>query len=545
MKRVLRAKEGSAERAAATIVRERAPGRRPDRLGPSFGAVQALRAVTVCGVAATLLGCTIGPDYHRSETATPTAWRTPAAQADTPVATVTASTPDIDAAARNWPVAVPSHAPVQMDWWTAFGDSTLSDLEGRALTGNATLAAAMAHYDQARATLRSVSAQDIPEVDLGGSVARARNAEDRPRTNYATATHHTVQNDIKLGPTLSYELDLFGRIRRDVESAAAATEQSQADLANARLVLTTDLANNYFMLRELDAELDVIARSLALQGQALRFVASQHELGAVSGLNLMQQQSLRDATAVQQTLLENQRAQYQNAIAALIGVPAPDFDIAPALIVDSGFTIPVALPSELLQRRPDIASAERAMAAANAKIGVARAAFFPTLTLTPGIGWEATRFANLFSAPELMWTLGASIKQVLFDGGRRAATIDFANAGYRAAQANYRQTVLGAFQQVQNGITGLATLGEAQQRAAQSVADARRLLSLAQDRYEGGLVAYLDVIAAQQSLLSNERTATQIRAQRWTTAVNLIKALGGGWTAEELAGTTPQNARPG
>ncbi|MGF7188849.1 NodT family efflux transporter outer membrane factor (OMF) lipoprotein [Robbsia andropogonis] len=500
-------------------------------------AARTMYRVSACGTTVgilALMGCTVGPNYHRPDTTTPAAWRA------TDVATSAPGAPSAapaNQAARDWLTAVPSHAPMRMDWWTAFNDAVLTDLEGRALAGNATLAAAVAHYDQARATLRGVGAQDMPEVDLGGGVSRARTSEDRPRTNYATPTHHTVQNDIKLGPTLNYELDLFGRIRRDVESAAAATEQSQADLANARLVLTTDLANNYFMLRELDAELDVIARSLALQRKALGFVQSEHELGAVSGLNLMQQQSQLDATAVQQTLLENQRAQYQNTIAALIGVPAPDFTIAPALITDVPFTIPLALPSELLQRRPDIASAERAMAAANAKIGVARAAFFPTLTLTPGIGWEATRFANLFSAPELMWTLGASVKQVLFDGGRRTASIDFANAGYRAAQANYRQTVLTAFQQVQNGVTGLATLGEAQQRAAQSVDDARRLLSLARDRYEGGLVAYLDVIAAQQSLLTSERTATQIRAQRWTTAVNLIKALGGGWTTQELAGT--------
>ncbi|WP_347558078.1 efflux transporter outer membrane subunit [Robbsia sp. KACC 23696] len=493
---------------------------------------------------AALIGCTLGPDYHRPDVATPAAWRTPAAGASDAVSAVDPTSPEVDAAGRNWAMAVPSHAPLQMDWWGAFGDSTLSDLEGRALSGNATLAAALAHYDQAQATLRSVTAEGLPEVDMGGGVSRARTAEDRPRTNYATATHHTVQNDIKLGPTLNYEVDLFGKIRRDVESATATAQQSQADLANARLVLTTDLANHYFMLRELDAELDVIARSLALQQQALRFVASQHELGAVSGLNLMQQQSQLDTTAVQQTLLQNQRAQYQNAIAALVGVPAPDFTIAPAAVADARFVIPLALPSELLQRRPDIASAERAMAAANAKIGVARAAFFPTLTLSPGIGWEATRFAGLFSAPDLMWTLGASIKQVLFDGGRRTATIDFANAGYRAAQANYRQTVLTAFQQVQDGVTGLATLDEAQQRAGKSVDDARRLLSLAQDRYEGGLVAYLDVIAAQQSLLTNERTATQIRAQRWTTTVGLVKALGGGWSAQELLAVAPAATPP-
>jgi NodT family efflux transporter outer membrane factor (OMF) lipoprotein len=268
-----------------------------------------------------------------------------------------------------------------------------------------------------------------------------------------------------------------------------------------------------------------------LQQKALDYVNSEHELGSVSGLDVLQQKSLLDTTRVQAQLLLNQRAQYEHAIAALVGVPAPQFAIEPKVLDFRVPAIALGVPSEVLQRRPDIASAERAMAAANAQIGVAKAAFFPSLTLTPGIGWESTQFANLLSAPTLMWTLGVAAGQVLFDGGRRAANVQYANEGYKATEANYRQTVLNAFQQVQDGITGLAVLDGAAKQSEEAVADAQRLLSLANDRYSGGLVAYLDVITAQQSLLNSKRQDAQIHGQQMTLSVALVKALGGGWDA--------------
>jgi multidrug efflux system outer membrane protein len=307
------------------------------------------------------------------------------------------------------------------------------------------------------------------------------------------------------------------------------------DLANARLVLTTDLASDYFSMRELDAEIDVLNRSVVLQQKALDYVTTEHDLGSVSGLDVLQQKSELDSTRVQARLLLNQRAQFEHAIAALIGVPAPQFAIAPKVIDTKVPAIPLGLPSDLLQRRPDIASAERAMAAANAQIGVAKAAFFPSLSLTPGIGWESTQFASLLSAPTLMWTLGATLSQVVFDGGRRAANVDFASAGYQAAEANYRQTVLNAFQQVQDGVTGLSVLDAASKESQEAVTDAQRLLSLANDRYSGGLVAFLDVITAQQSLLTSERQDVQIHGQQWTMSVSLVKALGGGWDVNAAA----------
>jgi multidrug efflux system outer membrane protein len=484
-----------------------------------------MTSTTVVASGAVLLSaCTVGPDYKQPHADAPPAWHTDS----------------------YWRLAEPSHAPLTPDWWRSFGDASLDDFEQQALAQNQTLAAASAHYAQARATLANNKAQQVPEVDLGATAQRSRISQDRPLTNYGVRTHSTVQNDIRVGPTIDYDTDLFGRIRREIEGATASAQQSADDLANARLVLTTDLATDYFSMRELDAEIDVLNRSVVLQQKALDYVTTQHDLGSVSGLNVLQQKSLLDTTRVQARLLLNQRAQFEHAIAALIGVPAPQFAIEPKVISAGVPAIPLGLPSDLMQRRPDIASAERAMAAANAQIGVAKAAFFPSLALTPGIGWESTRFASLLSAPTLMWTLGASLGQVVFDGGRRAANVDFASAGYQAAEANYRQTVLNAFQQVQDGVTGLSVLDAASKESKEAVTDAQSLLSLANDRYSGGLVAYLDVITAQQSLLTSERQDVQIQGQQWTLSVSLVKALGGGWDVstpapERTAAANPSN----
>jgi len=475
----------------------------------SRGVVRVAAAVGAAASAAMLAACTVGPDYKRPQAEVPPEWKTDS----------------------YWRVAAPSHAPMDPDWWNVYRDSTLATLETQALAQNQTLVAASAHYAQAKATLANTRAQQVPEVDLAATASRFRISRDRPRTNYGVPTTSTVQNNLQIGPTISYDTDLFGRIRRQVEGATASAEQSADDLANARLVLTTEVATDYFSLRELDTEIDVLNQSVTLQQKALDYVNSEHELGAVSGLDVLQQKSLLDTTRVQAQLLLNQRAQFEHALAALVGVPAPQFAIEPKVLNFQVPAIALGVPSDVLQRRPDIASAERAMAAANAQIGVAKAAFFPSLTLTPGIGWESTQFASLLSAPTLMWTLGAAASQVLFDGGRRAANVQFASEGYKATEANYRQTVLNAFQQVQDGITGLAVLDGAAKQSEQAVADSQRLLALANDRYSGGLVAYLDVITAQQSLLNSKRQDAQIRGQQMTLSVSLVKALGGGWDA--------------
>jgi NodT family efflux transporter outer membrane factor (OMF) lipoprotein len=273
---------------------------------------------------------------------------------------------------------------------------------------------------------------------------------------------------------------------------------------------------------------------LDLEQDALNFVTARHDLGYATGLDLAQQQALVDSSAAQLELLQDQRAQYEHAIATLVGTPAPSFNLTPTVNVLVVPTIPVGVPSDLLQRRPDVASAERAMAAANARIGVARAAYFPTIELgpSPGVpnaGWESNALSTLFAAPSRLWSIGLSATQTLFDAGKTRANVRIANADYTAAVASYRQTVLSAMEEVENGITGLSTLDRAATHADASVQSAQRAFDIASDSYKGGIATYLDLITAQQTLLADQRQAVQIRGQQFTTAVYLVKALGGGW----------------
>jgi NodT family efflux transporter outer membrane factor (OMF) lipoprotein len=277
-----------------------------------------------------------------------------------------------------------------------------------------------------------------------------------------------------------------------------------------------------------------VREGIALQEKALQFITARHDLGVASGLDLAQQQALLDANRTQLELLQNQRAQFEHALATLSGTPAPQFALAPAIVASAPPALPVGLPSDVLQRRPDVASAERAMAAANANIGVARAAYFPTILLQPGGGWDSNQLGKLFNAPSILWSLGASLTQTVFDAGKTGATVRMAQDSYTAAVANYRQSVLVALQEVEDGMSGQALLGRAANQAEASVHSAQRVLDLANDRYTGGLDTYLDVITAQQTLLADQRQVVQIHGQQMMTSVYLVKALGGGWQAEAL-----------
>jgi NodT family efflux transporter outer membrane factor (OMF) lipoprotein len=372
-------------------------------------------------------------------------------------------------------------------------------------------------------------------VGLSAGAARGRTSANRPLAAYSVPNQAIVQNDFELGPTVNYEADLFGRVRREVEGARASAQQAEADFENTRLLLTAQLVTDYFALRELDAELAVVRDSLDLQRDALGFIASRHDLGFATGLDLAQQQALVDASATQLELLDYQRAQYEHAIATLVGIPAPNFTIPAALATSSLPAVPLGVPSDLLQRRPDVASAERSMAAANARIGVARAAYYPSIILgagfgEPNAGWQSNALATLFEAPSRLWSLGLSATQTLFDAGKTRANVRFATADYSAAVATYRQTVLTAMEEVENGITGLASLGRAVTQADASVNSAQEAFDIATVRYKGGVDTYLEMITAQQVLLGNQRQAVQVRGQQFATAVYLVKALGGGWS---------------
>ncbi len=463
--------------------------------------------LTLLVAALALGGCAVGPDYKRPAADLPVTW--------------TLEQP--------WRTGAPADAADKGDWWKAFGDAQLDDLERKAMGDSPTLAIAAARLAQARATVTAQSAGLFPSLSLQSRDQRFRISANRPLANYAVPNQTTVQNDFPLSLGASYEVDLAGRVSRSIEGAKASAEQSAADLANTRLVVSAELASDWYSLVTLDASLDVLDHSIALQRRALDFVNQRHDLGAGTGLEVAQQQALLDNTLTQVDVQKRQRAQFEHAIATLVGTPAPAFSLPPVRRDLQPPPIPVGVPSDLLQRRPDVASAERAMAAANAQIGVATAAFYPGIFLQPSIGDESNALSSLFNAPSLIWSVGVSATQTLFDAGRTRANVDFAKAGYDVSVATYRRTVLAAMQEVEDGITGVASLDRATRQAKVAVASAQRVLDMSNARYEGGVATYLDVITAQQSLLSAQLQAAQLAGQRQIVATALVKALGGGW----------------
>jgi NodT family efflux transporter outer membrane factor (OMF) lipoprotein len=465
--------------------------------------------LSLLAAALCLAGCAVGPDYKRPAPELPVAWKLEAP----------------------WRTGTPADSADKGAWWTAFGDAQLDALEAKAMADSPTLAIAAARLAQARATVTAQSAGLFPSLALTSRDQRFRISANRPLANYASPNFSTVQNDYTLGVGASYEVDLAGRVSRSIEGAKASAEQSAADLANTRLVVSAELASDWYSLVTLDASLDVLDRSIALQRKALGFVSQRHDLGAGTGLEVAQQQALLDNTLTQVDVQKRQRAQFEHAIATLVGTPAPSFSVAPVLRDLQPPAIPLGVPSDLLQRRPDVASAERAMAAANAQIGVATAAFYPSVILQPTIGEESRILRALFDAPSLVWSIGVSATQTLFDAGRTRANVDFARAGYDVSVATYRRTVLTAMQEVEDGITGVASLDRATAQAQVAVASAQRVLDMADARYEGGVATYLDVITAQQSLLAAQLQAAQLAGQRQIVATALVRALGGGWQA--------------
>ncbi len=474
---------------------------------------RSFKLLALAGALATA-GCAVGPDYQRPAPDLPVAWKLEAP----------------------WRQGTPADAADKGPWWQAFGDSQLDALEQRAAADSPTLAIAAARLAQARATVTAQTAGLFPQISLGSKEQRFRISSNRPLSNYAVPNLSTVQNDFTLNASASYEVDLAGRVSRTIEGARASAEQSEADLANTRLMVSAELASDYFSLCTLDVSLDVLHRSIDLQRRALDFVTNRHDLGAGSGLEVAQQQALLDNTLTQVDVQYRQRAQFEHAIATLIGAPAPTFGLPASVKSLQPPPIPVGVPSDLLQRRPDVASAERAMAAANAQIGVAKAAFYPSVFLTPSIGDESRVLSSLFDAPSLVWSIGVSAAQTIFDGGRIRANVDFARAGYDISVATYRRTVLTAMQEVEDGITGVASMDRATAQAQVAVASAQKVLDMSNARYEGGATTYLDVITAQQSLLTAQLQASQLAGQRQLAATFLVKALGGDW---RRGGATP------
>jgi len=474
--------------------------------------LRTLRGVLTLMLALALVGCAVGPRYQRAQAPSAPAWKTQAP----------------------WQTAAPKDAISKGAWWMLFGNDELNGLEEQLLKSNQSLVAARDRLDEARSFARIATAGYFPQLSTDISAERSRLSGNRAAVSAIAPTIPITQNTFTIPFSLNYEVDLFGRVRRNLEAANANLQASAADLQNVQLVLTSELAADYFTLRELDSETQVLRESVESQQKALQLVENRHDGGVASGLEVSQQASLLDATRTQLALIQQQRAQFEHAIATLTGNPAPGFSLAVAPLTVSPPAVPLGVPSDILERRPDVATAERHMAYQNAQVGIATTAFYPHITLFGGGGVQSRDITTLISAPSAIWSVGADLLQPIFNGGRNRANLALAKSTYDESVANYRQSVLTAFQQVEDSLAALNALAEAAKTQQAAVEDSQRTLTIANNRYVGGVTTYLDVITAQSTLLNNERLATQLLGQQMVTSVQLVKALGGGWDAAEI-----------
>jgi len=486
--------------------------------------VKRVACVALIGIVALAGGCKVGPRYQRPAataptTAVPSAWKTQ----------------------PPWQQAAPKDAISKGPWWQVFQDPALDAYEQQLLQANQSLLSARQRLEEARSLARVATSQMFPQISTDPSALRQRASGNRPLNGAPNTTTPYTQNAFTLPFSISYEADLFGRVQSTVEAANASLQFSAASLQNAQLVLSAELAADYFTLRELDAELMVVQESVNIQRKGLDLVNKRHKGGIASGLEVAQQATLLDGTLTQLALVKQSRAQYEHAIAVLIGQPASSFTVAAAPLNAVPPPLPLGVPSEVLERRPDIASAERQVAYQNAQVGIARSALYPHIILAGSGGIQSRDIAALTNAPSFFWAVGADALQPIFQGGRNRANLAAARSAYEASIADYRQSVLVAFQQVEDGISNLETLAQAASTQAAAVEDARRALAIANNRYTGGVTSYLDVITAQSTLLSSQRLATQLLGERMVSSVYLVKALGGGWDAHDL---DQQQVRP-
>ncbi|MBC8635474.1 efflux transporter outer membrane subunit [Caballeronia sp. EK] len=463
----------------------------------------ALRRCAAALVCVTLAACSTVPPYQTPEVAVPAHF----------------------AGSPQWSVAAPADSTPRGPWWTAFKDPQLDDLEARVNVSNQSLKKAVSSLQEARAMVDYQRAGFFPTVTAGVAQSRYRTSQNLLGKSLAGQTI----SDYSTGVSASWEPDLFGRIHDATLDAQASAEASAADVEALRLSLSSQLAVDYFNLRSLDTQKQLLDDSVTAYDAALQLLKRQLASGAIDASAVAQAQAQLESTRTQSTEAASQRAMLEHAIATLIGEPASTFSI-PArkqafLLPD----IPQALPSQLLERRPDIAAAERRVFAANAQIGEARAAFFPDLILSASAGLESSFFAPWLTAPSLFWSLGPQLAGTLFDGGRRKASLASAHARYDGYVADYRQTVLTSFQQVEDNLTALNALAD-EARSQRLASDAAALsLKLVTNRFDAGAVSYLDVVTAQTIALTNERTAEQIDARRAVASVGLLVALGGDW----------------
>jgi NodT family efflux transporter outer membrane factor (OMF) lipoprotein len=480
--------------------------------------LQILKFSLFASTALLLSSCMVGPKYARPSVPMTPAFKEPP--------------PDAFKETKDWKTAQPGELAIQTKWWEIFGDSQLNALEEQVAVANQDLKAAEANFRRARALIRFNRAAEFPTISTSPGIASLRDSTRRPYFPSSAAAGAT--GDFTLPFDLSYELDLWGRVRRTVTAAREETQATAADLATATLSLQAELAFDYFELRSADSQKQVLDDTVKAYTNALQLTVNRFEGGAAPKSDVAQAQTQLDQATVQDTDIGVQRAAFEHAIAAIIGKPPASFSLTESPLNIQPPGIPVGMPSQLLERRPDIAAVERRVAEANEQIGIARAAFFPTVTLGASAGLEGTSILNWFDWPSRFWAIGPSMAQTLFDAGRRRATSDAATAGYDALVANYRQTTLDAFQQVEDNLAALRILEKEAVQQQATVASAEESLQLSTNRYQGGVDNYLQVITAQTIALANERNDVDILRRRMDASVLLIKALGGGWNVSNL-----------
>jgi NodT family efflux transporter outer membrane factor (OMF) lipoprotein len=464
-----------------------------------------------------LAGCTVGPKYVRPSTPTPATYKEQPAPSQGP---------------DQWQPANPADQATRENWWEIFGDPELNKLEEQIATSNQTLKVAEARFRQARAQIRFNRASQFPTISTAPSASYVKNTEYS--TNFPSKLQEANRGDFVLPFDLSYELDLWGRVRRSVAAAREEAQATAADYETAKLSLEAELAMDYFELRSADAQKQLLDDTVQAYTDNVQLTNNRFKGGVAPRADVAQAQTQLDTTRVQDTDVTVQRAQFEHAIAILIGKPPAEFTLPVAPLDHLPPNIPVGLPSGLLQRRPDIAAAERRVAEANQQIGIARAAYFPTVTLDGTAGFSGTTASNWFSWPASFWAVGPALAQTLFDAGRRRANSESARASYDATVANYRQTCLTGFQEVEDNLAALRILENEAQQQEQAVASSKDSLQLFTNRYKGGVDTYLQVITTETAELANERNAIDIQRRRMDTSVLLVKALGGGWDVSNL-----------
>lgn len=467
---------------------------------------------------AVLSGCVVGPNYHRPSTPAP-----PPAFKEIPPP----NPPD-----GSWKQAQPSDAQLKGNWWELYNDPQLNALEEKIEVSNQTLKAAMEQYFEAREQIRIARSSHFPTLSAGPSAMRTSESRNQPNTVRGVTNYQ--YNTFTLEGQASWEPDLWGEVRRTVEEARANEQASAADLANVALSLQAELATDYFEMHGLDTQQALLDHTVKADADYLSLTQVRFKGGVATDVEVAQAETQLETVKAQAVDIGVARAQYEHAIAALIGQPASTCSLSPAPLTLQLPAIPVGLPSQLLERRPDIAAAERRADAANAQIGIAIAAYYPNVQLGATGGFESGNPGTWIQGPSALWSLGGSAIETLFDGGRRHAITAQARDSYEAQAANYRQSILNAFQEVEDNLAALRILNDEAQTQAAAVDAARRSLQISTNRYRGGVTTYLEVLTAQTTQLANERTQDDITTRQFAASVQLIEALGGGWDRTKL-----------